>query len=231
MNAFGNAFLSSIVGAKWFDHPENVRKNRKMEILVKAKEFNLLIPNTIIANNKKSALQFLSQNKRIISKPITEIPYFHDIQYEFFLFTSEMTEDILNSGPANFYPTLFQQLIEKKYDIRVFFMNDECYSMAILSQNDSKTTIDFRNYDFERPSRTIPYKLPAEIENKICKLMRSINLSNGSLDFVLSQDHKFYFLEVNPIGQFGMTSYPCNYEIDKKIAQFLVNYDRQQTQS
>ena len=30
------------------------------------------------------------------------------------------------------------------------------------------------------------------------------------------------FLEVNPVGQFGMVSLPCNYQLEKRIAQYLI---------
>jgi hypothetical protein len=31
-----------------------------------------------------------------------------------------------------------------------------------------------------------------------------------------------YFLEVNPAGQFGMVSTPCNYYLEEKIAEVLL---------
>jgi hypothetical protein len=31
------------------------------------------------------------------------------------------------------------------------------------------------------------------------------------------------FLEINPVGQFGMVSHPCNYYLEKRIAQNLIN--------
>jgi hypothetical protein len=36
------------------------------------------------------------------------------------------------------------------------------------------------------------------------------------------------FLEVNPTGQYGMVSDPCNYYLDKKIAEYLIDYDENQ---
>lgn len=53
--------------------------------------------------------------------------------------------------------------------------------------------------------------------------MKTIGLDTGSLDFVYSSDKKFYFLEVNPVGQFGMVSRPCNYNLELKVAQFLAD--------
>lgn len=94
--------------------------------------------------------------------------------------------------------------------------------MAIFSQQSEQTKIDFRKYDPVKPNRCTPYKLPAEIENKIDRLMRRIKINSGSIDMIYSPNGQYYFLEVNPIGQFGMTSFPCNYPIEKRIAQYLI---------
>lgn len=40
---------------------------------------------------------------------------------------------------------------------------------------------------------------------------------------VFTKKEEYIFLEVNPVGQFNMTSVPCNYNLEKIIAQKLVN--------
>jgi len=93
--------------------------------------------------------------------------------------------------------------------------------MAIFSQNNPKTSIDFRHYDRELPNRSIPFKLPVDIKDKLIMLVKILNVNSGSIDLVVTQEGKYIFLEVNPIGQFGMVSLPCNYYLEKKIANFL----------
>jgi len=50
--------------------------------------------------------------------------------------------------------------------------------------------------------------------------MLSLDLNCGSLDFIKSGD-KYYFLEVNAIGQFLGLSFICNYSLEKEIATYL----------
>jgi hypothetical protein len=50
----------------------------------------------------------------------------------------------------------------------------------------------------------------------------SVELSTGSLDLVRCPDGRFVFLEVNPVGQFGMISQPCNYRLEKEVAAHLL---------
>lgn len=66
----------------------------------------------------------------------------------------------------------------------------------------------------------MPYCLPKNIEQKIHLLMQSLDLNSGSLDFIKSGS-KYYFLEVNPVGQFLGMSVLCNYLLEKEIAEYL----------
>jgi len=132
-----------------------------------------------------------------------------------------MVEDI-ESLPDEFFPSLFQKNISKKYELRVFYLNKKFYSMAIFSQNDSQTKTDFRNYNFEKPNRNVPYSLPRVVKVKINKLMKVLELETGSLDLLVDENDDYYFLEINPVGQYGMVSYPCNYYLDKIIAEELI---------
>ena len=111
--------------------------------------------------------------------------------------------------------------MDKLFEIRTFYLKRTCYSSAIFSQNDEKTKVDFRNYNYENPNRTPPFRLPKNIEKSIDLLMKKLDMTSGSLDFVYTKSKKFVFLEVNPIGQFQQVSLPCNYYLEKQIALAL----------
>ncbi len=49
--------------------------------------------------------------------------------------------------PDTFSPSLIQGYVEKKYELRIFYLNGECFASAIFSQLDEQTKIDFRNYN------------------------------------------------------------------------------------
>ena len=131
------------------------------------------------------------------------------------------TSTVHKREKAKFFITFFQDKIDKEFEIRTFYLNGKCYSMAIFSQNDERTKTDFRKYNLEKPNRNVPYNLSSCIEEKIKLLMQALDLNCGSLDFLKGKDGKFYFLEVNTIGQFLGLSHTCNYSLDKKIADYL----------
>jgi ATP-GRASP peptide maturase of grasp-with-spasm system len=222
----GQFFLHLLRDKRWLDPPAAARDIKKHEVLSMAREEGLDTPNTLVTNHKERVLAFLKQQGRIITKPLSEITFFNSSEFEFLCYTHEVTEADLLPLADWFYPSLFQELIDKRMEIRTFYLDGQCYSMGIFSQQDEQTRIDFRNYDPSRPSRMIPYRLPDRITASIDRLMRRLNLSTGSVDLIRSTDGRYYFLEVNPVGQFGMTSGPCNYPLEKRIAQYLIDHDR-----
>jgi glutathione synthase/RimK-type ligase-like ATP-grasp enzyme len=115
--------------------------------------------------------------------------------------------------------------VPKAYEIRTFYLDGTCYSMAIFSQADPQTRVDFRRYNLDHPNRTVPYRLPETIEARIRETMDALGLVTGSLDLIRRPDGGFVFLEVNPVGQFGMVSGPCHYQLERRIAEFLIDKD------
>lgn len=93
--------------------------------------------------------------------------------------------------------------------------------MAIFSQMEETAAVDFRANENKSKVRKVPFLLPKQQEEKLHQLMQSLGLNTGSIDIIQAKDGDFYFLEVNPAGQIGMTSIPCNYYLEKHIAEFL----------
>lgn len=72
-------------------------------------------------------------------------------------------------------------------------MDGVFHSMAMFTQRNQKTTIDYRNYDFEYPARRVPYDLPKSIEKKIDALMRELGLNTGSIDMIYTVNNEYVF--------------------------------------
>ena len=214
-------FLKKLKSKKWLSHPTEARVN-KLDVLERAVSFGLDVPKTLVTTEKKELLEFISEVGQVISKPLGETSFFRDEEKLYSLKTCLVTEETLERTLDHFFPTLFQEQIHKAFELRVFYMDNTFYPMAIFSQNDEKTKVDFRNYNLQRPNRKTPYELEKSIENKLYALVKEMGLTSGSLDLIRTIDDRYVFLEVNPIGQFGMTSTPCNYFLEEKIAKNLI---------
>lgn len=183
-----------------------------------ARNFKILTPKDFLFSNFRKLKDSLLE-KKYITKVISG-----NCMYDFNGFTIFNYTNIINLKELNnksFFPSLIQNYIEKKYELRIFYLDGVFYSMAIFSQTDAQTTFDFRNYNNIKPNRTVPFKLPNNIEKKLDLLMKRLDLNCGSIDMIVTPENQYIFLEVNPVGQFGMISYPCNYYLEKKIAKYF----------
>lgn len=213
--------VSHLRNKYWITSPSKVNLN-KMEILDAAQKCGLNIPKTYIVNR----LEYLDKQDKVIVKSVKDPKIVHHNGNSCMMYTTQvMPEDHERVG-SSFLASMVQEKIDKKYEVRVFYLMGELYSMIIFSQNDPQTTLDFRQYNREKPNRFLPYKLPTEERKKIKKFMQSIDLNCGSIDLIKATDNKYYFLEVNPTGQFGMVDFPCNYGLHKRVAEMLIKLDR-----
>lgn len=188
-----------------------------------AKRIGFKIPTSIITNSKKELLDFfVKHNKKIITKDLRS-PVSIIVKNKVFDSTGVnlVSEVMLEKLFDEFAPIYAQSYIEKKYEVRVFVFCDKLYAMAIFSQNDKQTQVDYRNYNDEKPNRCIPMVLPSEIQELVFKFMKEVDMDTGSIDFIVNKDNEFFFLEINPMGQFHWLSANCNYYIEKDIANHL----------
>lgn len=207
---------------EWLCPPESLRIT-KLDVLDAAIICGINIPETVVTNNKKTLVEiFKKYSGKIIVKSLTDSPVIVKEDNKFYPLTMRVNEENLIDIPNIFFPSLIQQEIEKEYEIRSFYINGKFYSSAIFSQADKQTAIDFRNYNYKKPNRLVPYKLPLEIEIKLDKLCKTCDINTGSFDLIFSKTGEYYFLEINQSGQFGMVSKPCNYNLEKIIAKNII---------
>lgn len=204
--------LKTLEAKKHINKQSNSHVN-KLIILEKAMQVGLDVPDYYLANSTADVIL----NETIV-KPITGNPILEAIDGKAngMMYTSIVDEP----EEQDFFISFFQKKVEKDFEIRSFYLNGKTSSIAIISQNDEQTKTDYRNYNIQKPNRNVRYNLPKEVEDKINLLMLSLDLNCGSIDFIKSGD-KFYFLEVNTIGQFLGLSEACNFSFDKEIASYL----------
>jgi hypothetical protein len=191
--------------------------------LQEAVQCGLDVPDTLVTADVQELRRFIAQHGSVVTKAASDAPMLFLDKQTCTSYTSLMSLDVVDGETLwrGGFPSLFQERLCKEYEVRSFYLTGTFYSMAIFSQQHLDTEVDFRKYVYTDPSRCVPYKLPPEIEESLTKLMERLGLQTGSIDLVRTKDGRLVFLEVNPVGQFGMTSYPCNYFLEKKVAAVL----------
>ncbi len=220
--SFREILFKQLIHKKWLCHPDGFSKT-KYEMIISANNWGIKTPNTYIISSINELNKIPYKVK--ISKPIHEVTHINMSTLKKEEYYLPLFPQLLTSIPRNkkqFFPSLVQNYIEKEYEIRTFYLDKKFFSMAIFSQQNEKTKIDFRNIDLTNPNRNIPYQLPKDLQLKIIHLMKDLNLNIGVLDLIKSTNNEYYFLEVNPVGQFGLISRRCNYNIEETISNYLI---------
>jgi len=201
---------------------KTVTQNKLIQLETAAKH-KLKIPQTLISSDNEEIISELNKGKRLITKPIGESFFYYSQKENIKIqgYTKLLTKKTVKENKTNMF-TLAQTAIDKLYELRVFYFFGKTYSIAIYSQENSKTKIDQKDYDYVNPVYCQPYTIPKIIENKLGKLMNDLNLDNGSIDMIRNKEGEYIFLEVNPVGQFENVSTIGNYNLEGLIAKKLI---------
>lgn len=195
----------------------------KLMVLNLASKLGFLVPEWVVTSDRFILETFRkTHNGKIVVKSLGSPFSYYSDEVGIATFTSSVLKKEIENLNDFFSLTFAQARVSKAYEIRTFVLKSKIWSMAMLTQASSKTKVDFRHYVKYKPNRCLPVKLPLELEVKIVELMRELKLTSGSIDFIKDLEGNYNFLEINPIGQFGMTSKPCNYHLEREVAEYLV---------
>ncbi|MDB9954423.1 grasp-with-spasm system ATP-grasp peptide maturase [Flavobacteriaceae bacterium] len=220
-------FEQSLKHSFWLNRPSDV--SNKFKILQEAQALGIKTPNSFLTNNKTSLSRFLTKNPTSITKSCGNGGSFEFGKNFISGLTARVQQkDIINCSHDIFFPSLFQEEIGKKYEVRVFYLIGKIFSVGIFSQSNEDTAVDYRNYDYNKPNRMEIIDIPKGLKNKITTLMKRLKINCGSLDFIKSLNDEYYFLEVNPVGQFLGISEIGNLKLDKLLAEVLIKNEKKE---
>jgi ATP-GRASP peptide maturase of grasp-with-spasm system len=213
----------------WFPSPELISVN-KLNVLSIAEENGLRVPWSQVLTQKDDLREFQSFCPGgLITKPIKHSSYFISGDQTYFMYVKTITDEFIEAIPECFPPTLFQEKIKGSYEIRTFYLDGDFYSSAVLVEVEDRE-IDIKQSFDTSLAHWVPYTLPPSVEEKLDRTMKAIGLNTGSIDLIKTGEGDFIFLEVNPVGQYGASSFRCNYSLEKRIAEWLIKKDSYERQ-
>lgn len=185
-----------------------------------AKSVGLRTPDYILTSSKESLICFFEQHKeRVITKNLNANLFLNFNGKTYYSYASIIDKKNLQNLPTFFFPSLFQEYISALFEIRVIVIGEKIFSVMLLT-NSKESDIGINHN--KNNIRFIPFNIPKDIEEKILKFMKMTNLQIASIDFLYNNENELIFLEANPSGQFLGYSKPCNYHLDKALADFLI---------
>lgn len=211
------AFLRYLIvfeNAKWLNNPADIYKAEiKSYQLYIANKIGFNVPETIITNKISEPLHDIVAIKSI-DTAIVNIDTNEGFVYTELYDKEELTEEAFSS------PFFIQEGIVPKIDIRATVVEEEVIAIKI-SDKKEKSSIDI---DWRRLKNELSYELfelPETVENLCRELLKKLNLKFGGIDLVL-QNEKFFFIEINPTGEWSWLQQTTGVKIDSVIVNSLV---------
>lgn len=188
--------------AWWVNPIASHQKSRSKIIQLKyAHECGFKLPNTLVSNSPKEIKEFIKQNSETIYK--TFYPQFwNESDGIKMVYTSKvLLDDLPSDKMLQMVPGIYQQYVEKKYELRVTCFGSLISAVKIDSQAQLAGHLDWRKI----PSKKLlleEYKLPDVLKKKLTQFMQKIGVVFGCFDFIVTPDDELVFLEINEQGQF-----------------------------
>lgn len=219
------AFLKSIYArleGKWFNSPISIAlAEDKPKQLLLAKEARFKVPSGLITNVANDIIQKTGNNGLII-KPIKQ--GLIEGKDEKVIFTSRIPEvNTEHTSAISQVPSIFQQEIVKKFDVRVTVVGKQIFPVAIWSQDAEQTRVDWRKGG-KIDLRHQVIELPTGIAKSCIELTSKLNLKFGAIDLICDQEDNYWFLEINPNGQWAWIENRTDLPIASAIVNELVAF-------
>jgi glutathione synthase/RimK-type ligase-like ATP-grasp enzyme len=198
-------------------------ENKQLQLKI-AREVGLPIPRTLITNEPEAVRRFARECRQgMIMKTLSSFAIYEQGEQKVVFTSAVRTKDLERLADLRHCPAIFQEQVAKALELRVTIVGDRVFSAAIDSQRSEKTTIDWRRDGLGLIDEWEPYRLPAEVEERLLRLMRLLGLNYGAADFILTPDGQHIFLEVNPVGEFFWLEKRPGLPLSGAIARLLVS--------
>ena len=179
-------------------------------------EFN--VPRTVITNDSRGILHAADGDPTIAVKGLETVLVWQGA-LETFGYTSLVDTSFAERSHLSSAPLIAQEALEDKLDLRVTVIGEQVFCTSVTVGGNpirgdwrlEKTDAEFR-----------PFDLPPQVSAKCLQLTKSLGLVFGAIDLAVQQG-TYFFLEINPTGEWGWLVDQANLPIDEAIADSLLD--------
>lgn len=213
------AFIRNLVlfeEARWINDPAATYRaeNKALQLSVAA-QIGFAVPETRITNAPHP--DSLGDRYRDVAIKGLDTVLLRDGDQEMFGFTTIGCAKELEPAAWRSAPAIIQAALMDKLDIRVTVVEGQVFAASVTANarpivgdwRIEKTHAHFSEYD-----------LPQEIEERCGRLVKLLKLRFGAIDLALHAG-EFYFLEINPTGEWAWLVDAAGLPIDRAVADAL----------
>ncbi len=201
----------------------NYNANNKVDQLLFVQRYGkgIVIPETLLTNDPSCLVAFYQKHPKISHK-MQKAPIVKRNDEYFTVYNNIVgSEQIAHADLIVKNPSLFQEYIDKAYELRITATERKIIGIAIHSQLSQLSKIDFRRYDFDN----VLYEkvdLPEHVTQFCSDLLQHYGLHFGEIDMIYTKDGKYVFLEINPNGQWLWLQLKSGYNLTKDVAENIL---------
>ncbi len=136
------------------------------------------------------------------------------------IFTTRIDKDqLLNADEIGIAPGIYQEHVEKLFEVRIYFIHDTVFTIKIDSQVNPSTKHDWREDQYLDIHELI--ETDASWKSKVVAYSKLSGLVYGAIDAIITPSGELVFLECNPAGQWLWQEKATGAPIADAIAQAL----------
>lgn len=201
----------------WMNHPLVLgRAENKMFQLRTAARCGLAIPPTVVGNNFEVGRARI-EGPDVVAKTLGGARVV-DSGEDFHLFSQRIQWESIDEPSVRAAPLILQRPVKPGTDIRATFVGEECFAAEIEVIDD--THVDWRSVTDEKLNYR-QVELPQSVLRGCLAMNRVLGLEYAAYDFVAHHDGSYWFLEVNPSGQWGWIEQALGFPLSDRIAARL----------
>jgi hypothetical protein len=221
--------MLEVLPARCINRPSasNLIVNKAVQLRLAAQS-GLRVPATLMSNAPGAVREFFDSFPRgAVCKPfVPHIWQTRDSKDTAVAETFPLTREQLPADEVfTFAPAIYQQRIEKQFDVRTVLMGRRVYSFALRTPGNS---LDWRHDAGIHNLDVQIVATPADVQHALLAFAQASGLCFGSADFAVDRHGQWWFLEINEQGQFlWLEQYNPQAALLQKFCAFLT--EKQQT--
>lgn len=209
--------LTNSSNVLWINDPYcNMRAECKPIQLSVAHSLGLTVPDTRVTNNTSCLREFRASHKNGVIVKALYAPLLEADQS--FIFTHLLNEsEVPAEAEMCIAPLICQEALFPKKDLRVTIVGEHLYAAEL--ELDPSQSIDWRLSSHEGNWRVTA--LPELLQQQLFAFVRRLGLVFAGIDLIFYNE-QYYFIEVNPNGEWGWLQTQAGLPIARAIAQTLI---------
>lgn len=203
--------------ARWMNYPKHTfaAENKPFQLAL-ASRLGFKTPATVVGNYVPSKSP---QFKHRLAVKALDTFLIRTQGVDAFFYTQLLDPDEAAAANLQQMPVIMQEAFDDKIDIRVTVVGEKCFAVTI-TRNEQGIAGDWR---LTKDSATFaPIDLPHAIRKLCIALTRELGLVFGAIDLIQSRG-EYYFLEINPTGEWAWLVETAGQRIDCAITDWLVS--------